>query len=57
MHDFTLQTIDIEISYSFSCVHMENAECAFMFTFSYILSYLLLNIPIYYRIGISYEKV
>ena len=57
MHDFNIQTIGIELSYSFSYVHMENAECAFMLTLSYILSYSSLNVPVYYSIVVSYEKI
>ena len=48
LHDFNIQTISIDLAYSFSFVYMKNAEWVFMLTHSYIVSYWLLNIPIYF---------
>ena len=56
-HDFNMQTIGIQLSYNFSSVYMENEKFAFMLTLSYILSYSSLNVPVYYSIVVSYEKI
>ena len=37
--DFHIQPIGIELSYNFSCVYMENAECTFMLTLSDMVTY------------------